>query len=61
MTPVLRSSAFHVLDCGRMTLVLLRRRALGSSGERNGRLGRAFEKAVRKKPLAGAADAVYGN
>ena len=31
-------------------------------GERYGALGRAFDKAVRRKPLAGAADAgCYGN
>ncbi len=31
-------------------------------GERDGELGRAFDKAVRRKPLAGAADAgCYGN
>jgi hypothetical protein len=31
-------------------------------GERDGALGRAFDKAVRRKPLAGAADAgCYGN
>jgi len=29
--------------------------------DKNRGLGRAFDKAVRRKPLAGAADAVYGN
>ncbi len=29
--------------------------------DRNRGLGRAFDKAVRRKPLAGAANAVYGN
>ena len=45
-----------------MTLVLYRRRALTRSLERNRGLGRAFDKAVRRKPLAGAADTgCYGN
>jgi hypothetical protein len=39
-------------DSGRMTLVLYQRRALTRSLERNRGLGRAFDKAVRRKPLA---------
>src|ERR1700684_1614897 len=39
-------------DCGRVTLVLFRRRALGGQCGGEQRLGRAFEKAVRRKPLA---------
>src|SRR5437868_11601940 len=35
-----------------MTLVLFRRRALGKQCGAEQRLGRAFEKAVRRKPLA---------
>jgi hypothetical protein len=35
-----------------MTLVLFRRRALGEQCGAEQRLGRAFEKAVRRKPLA---------
>jgi hypothetical protein len=35
-----------------MTLVLFRRRALSEQSGRNRGLGRAFEKAVRRKPLA---------
>ena len=37
--------------------MLFRMRALVSSVEWDGKLGRAFEKAVRRKPLWGAADA----
>src|SRR5258708_32835811 len=44
-------------DSGRLTLVLYRRRAMTRSLERNRGLGRAFDKAVRRKPL-GVADAV---
>jgi hypothetical protein len=40
-----------------MTLVLYRRRALGERCGAEQRIGRAFDKAVRRKPLAGAADA----
>ena len=36
----------------RMTLVLFRRRALGEQGGAEQKVGRAFEKAVRRKPLA---------
>jgi hypothetical protein len=36
----------------RVTLVLFRRRALGEQCGAEQRLGRAFEKAVRRKPLA---------
>src|ERR1700689_1556829 len=36
----------------RVTLVLFRRRALGGQCGGEQRLGRAFEKAVRRKPLA---------
>ncbi len=37
--------------------MLYRRRALTRSVDRNSGLGRAFDKAVRRKPLAFAADA----
>ena len=40
-----------------MTLVLYRRRAFTSEVERKAVLRRAFDKAVRRKPLAFAADA----
>ncbi len=39
-------------DSARVTLVLFRRRALGKQCGAEQRLGRAFEKAVRRKPLA---------
>jgi hypothetical protein len=48
-------------DCGRMTLVLYRRRAFTTELEVRRAMWRAFDTAVRRKPLAGAADAVYGN
>jgi hypothetical protein len=37
--------------CGRITLVLFRRRALAQCGVEENVVGRAFEKAVRRKPL----------
>src|ERR1700730_8148534 len=48
-------------NCGRVTLVLYRRRAFTTELEVRRAMGRAFDTAVRRKPLAGAADAVYGN
>src|SRR6266567_2635894 len=44
-----------------MTLVLYRRRAFTTKLEVRRAMWRAFDTAVRRKPLAGAADAVYGN
>jgi hypothetical protein len=44
-----------------MTLVLYRRRAFTSVLKRKAVLRRAFDKAVRRKPLAFAADAAYGS
>jgi hypothetical protein len=48
-------------DSARVTLELYRRRAFTRKVEVSTALGRAFDKAVRRKPLAGAADATYGN
>jgi len=48
-------------NCGRVTLVLYRRRAFTTELEVRRAMWRAFDTAVRRKPLAGAADAVYGN
>ena len=45
----------------RITLVLYRRRAFTTKLEVRRAMWRAFDAAVRRKPLAGAADAVYGN
>src|SRR2546426_5419703 len=45
----------------RITLVLYRRRAFTTKLEVRRAMWRAFDTAVRRKPLAGAADAVYGN
>jgi hypothetical protein len=39
-------------DCSRVTLVLYRKRAHTRRVERNRVAGRAFDKAVRRKPLA---------
>jgi hypothetical protein len=60
---VCRIMAAASVGSGWLTLVLYRRRALHEAwGGRDGALGRAFDKAVRRKPLAGAADAgCYGN
>jgi hypothetical protein len=59
---VIDACASQLADCARITLVLYRRRALTRSVGRDGTLGRAFDKAVRRKPLAFAADAGrYGN
>src|SRR5205809_6844414 len=47
--------AFYQIDPPRpwrMTLVLFRRRARGEQSGAEERVGRAFEKAVRRKPLA---------
>ena len=52
------SAARHLGDCSRITLVFYRKRALESGDGRT--LWRAFVKTVRRKPLAGAADAAYG-
>src|SRR5207237_10482779 len=48
-------------DRARVTLVLYRRRAFTTKLEVRRAMWRAFDTAVRRKPLAGAADAVYGN
>ncbi|PYX24374.1 MAG: hypothetical protein DMG87_03595 [Acidobacteria bacterium] len=48
-------------DSARDTLVLYRRRAFTTKLEVRRAMWRAFDTAVRRKPLAGAADAVYGN
>ncbi len=39
-------------DCDRVTLVLFRRRARSEPSGAEQKMGRAFEKAVRRKPLA---------
>ena len=49
----------NLADSVRMTLVLFRRRALGEQCGAEQRLGRAFEKAVRRKPLARRTLRVY--
>ena len=46
--------------CGRVTLVFYRKRALENECG-DGNALHAFDKTVRRKPLAFAADAVYGN
>src|SRR2546425_6158278 len=51
----------EMIDCARITLVLYRRRAFTTKLEVRRAMWRAFDTAVRRKPLAGAADAVYGN
>jgi hypothetical protein len=48
---VVAPSALAV-DSARITLVLFRRRALSEQCGAEQRIGRAFEKAVRRKPLA---------
>ena len=44
-----------------MTLVFYRKRAFDSGIHAGTQHSRAFDKTVRRKPLAFAADAVYGN
>jgi hypothetical protein len=59
MRPVPARACFltFAADWGRMTLVLYRRRASDKKGEEKQSAGRAFDKAVRRKPLR---DVGYG-